>query len=82
MAARPKIACIATIVHKYAHAQHFIDRFLEGYGWNGRHHRPPMDLGAIYVDQVKDNDLSRERASRFPGMVIYPTVSAARWRRR
>jgi hypothetical protein len=77
MAARPKIACIATIVHKYAHAQHFIDRFLEGYGWNGRHHRPPMDLVALYVDQVKDNDLSRERASRFPGMVIYPTVADA-----
>src|ERR1051325_9067783 len=76
-AARPKIACIATIVFKYAHAQHFLDRFLEGYGWNGRHHRPPMDLVSLYVDQVKENDLSRERASRFPGMRIYPTVADA-----
>jgi hypothetical protein len=77
MNTRPKIACIATIVHKYAHAQHFIDRFLEGYGWNGRHHRPPMDLVSLYVDQVKDSDLSQDRAARFPSMTIYPTVADA-----
>jgi hypothetical protein len=77
MRTRPKIACVATIVFKYSHAQHFMDRFLEGYGWNGRHHRPPMDLVSLYVDQVKDNDLSRERAARFPGMKIYPTVADA-----
>ena len=77
MPQRPRIALIATIVHKYAHAQHFIDRFLEGYGWNGRHHRPPMDLVSLYVDQVKDNDLSRDRAERFPSMVIHPTVADA-----
>ncbi len=77
MPQRPKIAAITTIVHKYAHAQHFIDRFLEGYGWNGRHHRPPMDLVSLYVDQVGDNDLSRDRAKRFPPMVIYPTVADA-----
>ena len=77
MTNRPRITCIATIVHKYSHAQHFIDRFLEGYGWNGRHHRPPMDLVSLYVDQVKENDLSRERAARFPGMKIYPTVADA-----
>jgi hypothetical protein len=74
---RPKIACISTIVHKYSHAQHFLDRFLEGYGWHGRHHRPPMDLVSLYVDQVGENDLSRERAARFPTMKIYPTVADA-----
>jgi hypothetical protein len=74
---RPKIACISTIVHKYSHTQHFLDRFLEGYGWHGRHHRPPMDLVSLYVDQVGENDLSRERAARFPTMKIYPTVADA-----
>jgi hypothetical protein len=77
MTTRPRIACIATIVHTYSHAQHFIDRFLEGYGWNGRHHRPAMDLVSLYVHQVKENDLSRERAARFPGMALYPTVADA-----
>ncbi len=77
VADRPKIAAIVTEYRKYSHAQHICDRFLEGYGWNGRHHRPPMDLVSLYVDQRPEGDLSRERAARFPGMVIYPTVGDA-----
>ena len=75
--ARPKIALIATAIFKYAHAQHFVDRFLEGYGWNGTHHKPPMDLVSLYVDQVGPDDLSRDRAARFPSMKIYPTIAEA-----
>src|SRR5687768_16917976 len=37
--ARPKLAAICTTYFKYSHAQHIVDRFLEGYGWNGTHHR-------------------------------------------
>ncbi len=74
---RPKIAAVVTEYRKYSHAQHICDRFLEGYGWNGRHHRPPMDLVSLYVDQRPEGDLSGERAARFPGMVIYPTVGDA-----
>src|SRR5947207_13044737 len=50
-ARRPKVAIVATVVRKYSHAQHFVDRFLEGYGWQGEHHYPPMDLVSLYVDQ-------------------------------
>ena len=77
MPQRPKIAIICTVVRKYAHAQHFIDRFLEGYGWDNRHHRPPMDLVSAYVDQIGENDLAQERSSRFPSMQLYPTVADA-----
>jgi hypothetical protein len=77
LATRPKVALIATVIFKYAHAQHFVDRFLEGYGWNGTHHRPPMDLVSLYVDQVGPGDLSRERAARFPSLKIYPTIAEA-----
>lgn len=77
MTERPKIAAICTVVHKYAHAQHFIDRFWEGYGWDSRHHYPPMDLVSLYVDQYPEGDLSRGRAARFPTMQIYPTVADA-----
>src|ERR1043166_299215 len=73
---RKKIAILATEVRKLSHPQHFIDRFLEGYGWQGSHHRPPMDLAALYVDQFPDNDLSRERARRHR-VKLYPTVSEA-----
>ena len=77
MTKHPKIAAIATIYHKYSHAQHIVDRFLEGYGWNSQHHHPPMDLVSLYVDQVKEGDLSRDRAERFPSMKIYPTIADA-----
>jgi hypothetical protein len=74
---RPRIAVIATIYSKHSHAQHIVDRFLEGYGWNGRHHRPPMDVVSLYVDQVGENDLSRERVERHPSMRIYATIAEA-----
>src|ERR1039458_6193631 len=61
---RPRLAAIVTAYFKYSHAQHIVDRLLDGYGWNGTHHYPPMDLVSLYVDQTGSNDLSRERASR------------------
>lgn len=70
-----KIAAITTVYRKYSHTQHIVDRFLEGYGWNGKYHHPPMDLVSLYVDQVPTDDLSRDRAKRFPGMKIYPTIA-------
>ena len=75
MTKRPKIAAIVTEFRQYSHGQHIVDRFLEGYGWNGRHHHPPMDLVSLYVDQRPESDLSRDRAERFPQMKIYPTVA-------
>ena len=63
---RPQLAAVVTVYRKYSHAQHIVDRFLEGYGWNSTHHHPPMDLVALYVDQVGKGDLSRDRASRHP----------------
>ncbi len=77
---RPKrVAILATVVRKYSHAQHFIDRFLEGYGWQGRHHVPGVKLVSLYVDQFPDDDLARERAGRFreAGLRIYPTLEEA-----
>lgn len=73
---RKKIAAIATIYHKYSHAQHIVDRFLEGYGWQGEHHYPPFEIASLYVDQVRDDDLSRERATRF-GFPLSPTIAEA-----
>lgn len=75
--ARPKIAAIATTYFKHSHAQHIVDRFLEGYGWNGTHHHPPMDLVSLYVDQIDNGDHSRDRARRFPQMKMYPTIAEA-----
>src|SRR5579885_401122 len=74
---RPKLAAIVTTYRKYSHAQHIFDRFLYGYGWNGTHHYPPMDLVSLYVDQIGEGDLSRHRAADFPAMKMYPTIAEA-----
>ncbi len=70
------VAILATKVAKYSHAQHFIDRFLEGYGWQGEHHRPSLKLASLYVDQFPENDLARERASRHQ-VPIFPSIAEA-----
>jgi hypothetical protein len=72
--ARPKLAAICTTYFKYSHAQHIVDRFLEGYGWNGTWHHPPMDLVSIYIDQIRDDDVSKSRLQQFPTMKLYPTI--------
>jgi hypothetical protein len=70
------VALLATEVRRHSHAQHFIDRFLEGYGWNGRWHHPQVQLVSLYVDQFPDGDLAHDRSVRF-GVPIYPSVEEA-----
>jgi hypothetical protein len=77
---RPKIAAVTTTYFKYSHAQHIVDRFLDGYGWNGAHHYPPMDLVSLYVDQVnpgRQPDFSRERLARHPEVKGAATIADA-----
>src|SRR5437899_11086452 len=74
---RPKLAAVCTIYFRMSHAQHIVGRFLEGYGWNGTHHHPPMDLVSLYVNQQPSGDLTPDRAKRFPTMKVYPTIAEA-----
>jgi hypothetical protein len=76
-AQRPKIAAVVTVYRKYSHGQHIVDRFLEGYGWDGEWHHPAMDLAGLYVDQHPEGDLTNDRAKRFPSMRVYPTIAEA-----
>src|SRR5260221_9141020 len=71
-----KIAILATEVRKLSHAQHFIDRFLEGYGWEERHHHPPMNLAGPHGDQIAGNDLSPQAAPR-PPLKLWTTATVA-----
>src|SRR6266545_7048220 len=75
--ARPKLAAVCTAYYKFSHAQHIVDRFLEGYGWNGTHHHPAMDLVSLYVNQKPKGDLTPDRARRFPQMKVCPTIADA-----
>src|ERR1700733_12037114 len=60
--ARPRIAAIVTEYRHRTHGQGIVDRFLDGYGWEGRHFAPGVDIVSLYVDQKPRSDLSEERA--------------------
>lgn len=74
---RPRVAALITEFRQLSHAEVILDRFLEGFGWETRHHRPAVDVVSLYVDQFPAGDLSRERAARFPQLKIYPTIAEA-----
>jgi hypothetical protein len=74
--ARKRLAIVTTIWKYLSHAQHMGDRFLVGYPWNGRWHRPAMDVVSLYVDQRPEGDQSELRAREF-GFRVYPTIAEA-----
>jgi hypothetical protein len=69
-----RLAVIATVWTYTSHAQHMGDRFLVGYPWKGRWHKPEMDVVSLYVDQKPEGDQSAARASEF-GFKVYPTIA-------
>jgi hypothetical protein len=75
-AGRKRIALIGTEVRRHSHAQHFLDRFLVGYGSEGRWYHPEVSLASLYIDQFPEGDLARSTAARH-GVTIYPTIAEA-----
>ena len=75
-AKRKRVALMTTIVRKFSHGQHFVDRLLEGYGWHGEHHTSPLDLVSLYVEQFPETDTSRERSQRH-GVKLCSTIAEA-----
>ena len=71
-----RIAVIATIYRYLSHAQHFADRFMVGYPYEGRWHRPDTQVVSLYIDQKPEGDQSTDRAREF-GFSVYPTISEA-----
>jgi hypothetical protein len=74
---RPRIAAIVTEYRRKTHGQGIVDRFMDGYGWDGQHYRPSVDIVSLYVDQKPTGDLSREREQRHPLLKVYPTIAEA-----
>jgi hypothetical protein len=57
---RKPIATICTVYRPLSHAYHIAGRFIRGYTRNGSFHIPKHYVSTLYVDQVPDNDLSRD----------------------
>lgn len=71
----PKRIAIVTTIYRYlSHAQHMGDRFLVGYPFDGKWHKPDIQVVSLYVDQKPKGDQSEERAKEF-GFKVYPTIA-------
>jgi hypothetical protein len=62
---RKPIAVLTTVYRPLSHSYHIAGRFLHGYQLAGKHHLPKQYIRSVYVDQVPDNDLSRELGKQF-----------------
>jgi hypothetical protein len=62
---RKPIAVVCTVYRHLSHAYHIAGRFLLGYARDGRFHVPGHYVRSLYVDQVPENDLSREMGKEF-----------------
>src|SRR5262245_59998568 len=71
-----KLAVVTTAYHYLSHAYHLCGRFLHGYLRAGRMHYPDFGIAGMHVEQVRDNDLSRELAGKH-GFTLYPDVAGA-----
>jgi hypothetical protein len=61
---RKKIAFLGTVVRQHSHAQHFLDRFTQGYAWGGQWLPPRVEVASVYIDQFPEQDLARERIAK------------------
>lgn len=69
-----RLAVLASVYRHLSHAQHFTDRFLVGYPYEGTWHYPDVEVVSLYVDQRPVGDQSADRASEF-GFSVYPTIA-------
>lgn len=59
---RRPLATITTVYRPMSHAYHIAGRFIRGYPRDSRFHVPQHYVRSLYVDQIPDNDLSREES--------------------
>src|SRR5437773_513603 len=62
---RKPVATVCTVFRPLSHAYHIAGRFIRGYPRDGRLHVPGHYVRSLCVDQVPDNDLSREVGREF-----------------
>src|SRR5262249_11437795 len=73
---RKPIAVIATVYRPLSHAYHIAGRFLHGYTLQGQYHLPRHYVRSMYVDQMPENDLSRQVGREFDVRVTHSVAEA------
>ena len=61
----PRIAAISTSYYFRSHSDNFITRFLEGHWIGPVFHPPSCEIVSIYVDQIRQTDISQRLAMAY-----------------
>ena len=69
------VAAVISVYHEYSHADVIVGKILEGWLQKGGP-GPNLELASLYVDQMPENDLSRELARKH-GFRIARTIDEA-----
>ncbi len=73
---RKPLAVITTVYRPLSHSYHIAGRFIHGYALGNRLHVPKQYIHSMYVDQMPENDLSRE-AGKEHGVKITRSIEDA-----
>jgi len=71
--AKKRVATVVTEYRPNSHADVIAGRLIEGYEYEGKRRAPAVQVVSMYTDQVPNNDLSRDLASKHD-VKIYSTV--------
>src|SRR5262245_34103329 len=69
----PTIAAVLTEYRPRSHADVIVGKLWKGYLLDGLPKLPRVRVASMYVDQLPENDLSRDASARY-GAPIYPTI--------
>ncbi len=74
--ARPKVAAICTEFTYRSHAHVILENFLEPYLFSGNLHTSPVEIAALYFDQLPDKEMGRQVAKEY-GIPVFKTIDEA-----
>jgi hypothetical protein len=74
---RKPIGCICTVYRPLSHAYHIAGRFIHGYPRDGCFHVPQHYVRTLSVEQLPENDLSRETGREFGIRVGHRSIADA-----
>ena len=73
---RKPLAVVCSVYRPLSHAYHIAGRFIHGYARGSKLHVPGQYIHSMFVDQVPENDLSREVGKEF-GVKITRSIEDA-----
>lgn len=73
---RPRVAAICTIYHPNSHADVIVTKFLEGLPTDEGLLSSQVEIVALYIDHVLENDIGLKIAKHY-GVPVYPSIRRA-----